>query len=562
MSRMKLFAEIMLRTYLATHFPKENERCEWKEFKSLKHAIAGKAGEDVISYVSAIANMEGGSLVLGVKDTTLEIVGIQDLHNYTPENIKLKLINDCPNLPAEGLVVETLQTTDTLKTVWVIHIPKHLYRQPVYAHKKAWQRVGDSLVALTQARREAILHEVKPAEDWSAVILPNADLSDLDPQAIQKARMEFRKRNPKYEAELDRWNDAKFLDKAKLTIKGKLTRACMLLLGKEEEEHFLHSTVKIRWNLRSLDNQDKDFEIFSIPLIMAVDQVYTKIRNLKYRYLRPGTLFPDEVLRYDPFNIREPLNNAIAHQDYAKGARINVVEFEDDHLVFTNHGVFLPKSVEEVVLSDAPEEVYRNPFLVEAMKNLDMIETQGGGIRKIFNKQRERFFPMPDYDLSNGKVKVIITGKVLDEEFANILIQNPQLELEEIIMLDKVQKKNSLTEEEYQYLKKKQFIAGRRPNIYLSEKVITPIENEDLKQEYIRNRGFDDQYCKDLMLEYLKKWGKASRKQMESLIWDKLSDVLDDKSKKNKAANLLQSMRKEGTIELHSGKLWKPKDDG
>ena len=179
---------------------------------------------------------------------------------------------------------------------------------------------------------------------------------------------------------------------------------------------------------------------------MSVDEVYKKIRNLKYRYLRDGTLFPDEVLRYEPFIIRESLNNAIAHQDYSKGARINVVEFEDDHLVFSNYGSFLPKSVEDVVLKDTPEEVYRNPFLVEAMKNLDMIETQGGGIRKIFNFQKQRFFPLPDYNFEDNKVKATITGKILDENFARIIIKNSELGLNEIILLDKVQKKKEISE--------------------------------------------------------------------------------------------------------------------
>ncbi len=552
--------EQSLQYHLLDHFPKENERCEWKEFKSLKHNVSGKEGEDIISYVSAIANMKGGHLIIGVKDESLEIMGINDFHNYTTENIKLKLTNDCPNLVSEGLHIEEFRTSDTNKVVWVLHIPRHPFRQPVYAHKKAWQRMGDSLIELTQARKEAIIHEVNHVNDWSAVVIPDARMTDLEPVAISKARVEFKKRNPKYSMQVDSWSDAKFLDKAKLTIKGRITRTCMILLGKEEEEHFLNSTVKIRWNLRTVDNKDKDFEVFSIPLILTVDEVFKKIRNLKYRYLRPGTLFPDEVLRYDPFNIREPLNNAIAHQDYTLGARINVVEFEDDHLVFSNYGAFLPKSVDDVVLKDTPEEVYRNPFLVEAMKNLDMIETQGGGIRKIFNLQREKFFPMPDFDLSNGKVKVTITGKVLDEEFANILIKNPELDLEEIIALDKVQKKKTITEVEFQRLKKQMLIDGRRPNIFLSDKLIAPVDDENLKQAYIRNRGFDDQYFKDLIIGYLRKWGKATRKNIDGLLWDKLSDTLDDISKFNKIGNIIQAMRKEGKIERGKGKVWRLKE--
>lgn len=64
-----------LQQYLRCKYPQENARCEWKEFKNLKNSFCGNEKDDVISYVSAIANMEGGHLVIGVKDKTLEIVG-------------------------------------------------------------------------------------------------------------------------------------------------------------------------------------------------------------------------------------------------------------------------------------------------------------------------------------------------------------------------------------------------------------------------------------------------------------------------------------------------------
>jgi len=545
-----------LHNYLKTNFPQENEKCEWKEFRSLKHAVSGKEGEDVISYISAIANMKGGHLVVGVEDRTLKISGIKDFNNYTTQNIKLKVLNLCPNLSSEGFEVFEHKTSDTKKVIWIFQIPRHQFRLPVYAHKNAWQRINDSLVGITQSRLDAILTEIRPSEDWSSGIVPQASIGDLDVGAILKARKEFIKRNPKYEHEEPTWNDSKFLDKAKLTIKGKITRTALILLGKEEAEHFLGSTVKIRWNLKTIDNQDKDFEVYSIPFILNVDEVYHKIRNLKYRYLREDTLFPDEFLRYDPFIIREPLNNAIAHQDYTKGAYINVVEFEDDHLVYSNAGSFLPKSVEDVVLQDTPQETYRNPFLVAAMKNLDMIETQGGGIRKIFNFQRQRFFPMPDYDFSDEKVKMSITGKILNDDFARILIKNPELTLADILLLDKVQKQKSVTEEDCKYLKKAKFVEGRKPNIFLSSNVIEPTEDENLKAEYIRNKGFDDSHFKNMVLEYLKKWKEASRKQIEKLLWDKLSDVLDEKAKFVKISNLLQALRKDELIELSKGKKW------
>ena len=398
-------------------------------------------------------------------------------------------------------------------------------------------------------------------EDWTKVIIEDATINDLDEEAIKKARIEFVKRNPKYSEEIESWDNAKFLNKAILTIRGKITRACFILLGKQEEEHFLDSAVKIRWNLKTIDNQDKDFEIFHIPFILSVDEVYKKIRNLKYRYLKEGTLFPDEVLRYDPFVIREPLNNAIAHQDYSEKSRINVIEFEDDHLVFTNYGRFIPKSVEDVVLHDSPEENYRNPFLVEAMRNLGMIETQGGGIRKVFNFQKQRFFPLPEYNLSENKVKVTITGKVINEEFAKILINNPEITLEDIILLDKVQKQVQLSLDELKCLRSKKFIEGRRNGIFLSHDLIKKTGNKELLAEYVRNKSFDNDYYKKLILEYIAKSEKVKRSEIDNLVIPKLSEVLSKKQKKDKIRNFLFALGKEGKIVSREYATWEIKKD-
>ena len=382
-----------LRKYLTKKFPKEDESCEWKAWQTLKNSIANRCGDDAISYVSAISNMKGGHLVIGVKDKTLEILGIRDFAGYSAEKAKHDILDKTSHLSSEKFEIESVTTSDSKKTIWIVNIPRHQSRLPVYAHKKAWQRIGESLLEMKPERLNSILNEYKEGNDWSARIIPEATLEDIDPQAILKAREQFVIRNPRYKKDIETWNDTKFLDKAKLTVRGSITNAAMILLGKAESAHFLDSAVKILWGLRTIDNREKAGEVFSIPLILAVDEVLVRIRNLKYFHLGTGTLFPDEFLRYEPFSIRELINNAIAHQDYEEKGRINVIEYEDDHLIFSNCGSFLPDSVEEVALSDVPLEKYRNRFLVEAMKNLNMIETHGGGIRKVFNHQIERLFP-------------------------------------------------------------------------------------------------------------------------------------------------------------------------
>lgn len=163
------------------------------------------------------------------------------------------------------------------------------------------------------------------------------------------------------------------------------------------------------------------------------------------RELPHGTLFPVEMSQYDPWVIREALHNAIAHQDYGLRGRINIVE-TPGNLILSNVGTFLPGAVETVIQQDAPLEIYRNPLLAEAMVNLNMIDTQGGGIKRMFQKQRNRFFPLPDYDLSEPeRVKVELQGRILDERYTRLLMAHTDLDLSTIMLLDKVQKRRTIT---------------------------------------------------------------------------------------------------------------------
>jgi hypothetical protein len=105
-------------------------------------------------------------------------------------------------------------------------------------------------------------------------------------------------------------------------------------------------------------------------------------------------------------------------------------------------------------------------------------------------------------------------------------------------------------------LRQKGWIEGRKPNYFLSHAVVNPIPNDDLKAQYIHNRSFDDQHFKDMILEYLKKFGPTRRSEIDNLIIPKLSAVLSEKQKKYKVTNLLSALRLEGKIHSQPGYRW------
>jgi ATP-dependent DNA helicase RecG len=551
-----------LQRYLQREYPQENARCEWKEMKNLKNSFSGDERDDVISYVSAIANMEGGQLIIGVHDETLDIVGTDlSRFNLNAKSATWKLVEQCTNLPSEGLRIDEYTTEDTHKTVWIIHIPKHLPRRPVYAHKKAWQRIEDSLVEMTQDRLAAILEEpIFEAKDWSAEIVPNASLNDLDELAIAKARVMFKKVHASNipAEEVNGWSDEELLSHSGVMRDGKLTRAAIILLGKPISVFKLRPAVaEVTWTLRDEQKEVVDYEHFTVPFILTVDKILGKIRNLTMRDLPGGTLFPETMKQYDDYTIREALHNALAHQDYTLQERIVFVE-NPGYLYYANGGSFIPGTLQKALATQGPQRHFRNECLCRAMVNFNMIDTVSRGIKKMFNEQRRRHFPMPDYEIDalNREVGVKIYGNTIDERYTKLLKENESLTLEDCILLDAVQKGHRISEEDAKSLFAKGLIEGSYPEIYLSE---TVSRSTGKLPEYVKNRGMKRQYYKDLVLALLEKSPKGvTRQDINDLLFDMLPKSIQKPS--NYIGNLLYVMQcKEGAIYLKDG-LWHKKD--
>ncbi|MEM7181041.1 MAG: RNA-binding domain-containing protein [Spirochaetota bacterium] len=521
----------------------ETEILEFKEAKNDYSFV--KIGK-YFSALSNEANLKGESyawLIFGIKDKDHSVVGTS--YRKSSRNLQ-SLKGEIANKVTNNITfMEIYEVTKQQKRVLLFQIPAAPKGIPVSFEGHYYGRNGEELSPLNIEEIERIRSQIQQY-DWSFQILPEATIDDLDKTAIELARNNFKNKFPEKATDLETWDDITFLNKAKITIKGKITKTAILLLGKEESEYHLNpAEAKIRWLLKDSNGNNKDYSIYSCPFILAIDKVYHKIRNLKYRYLQERSLFPEEIDQYEPYTIREALNNCIAHQDYTKAGRIDVIEMEDQ-LLFSNIGNFIPGTVEKVIMDDAPEQVYRNPFLVTAMFNLKMVDTMGGGIRKMYIYQKERFFPMPDYNISEGKVKVTITGKILNMDYARILANYTDLSLNEIFLLDKVQKKKDISENEKNLLKKRNLIEGRKPNYYPSK---TIAQKMGQKADYSKNKAFDQQYYLDLILKAIKEHGHLERKDIDELLWEKLPNLMNDEQKKNKIHNLISELREQKKIQ-------------
>ncbi len=523
------------------------------EIIEFKEAASNYSFNDIGKYFSALSNeanikeQPSGWLVFGIADngeikgTNYRISGLQSLTKEIAERTNERLT-----------FTHIYELTIGDKRVIAFQIPPATRGIPTTWSGAAYARENESICPLPINKLDIIRSQI--GFDWSKGIVQEATIDDLDSEAIAKARELFIKKqhNPEQYTKL---NDEALLNKASILINGKVTNTALLLLGKPESSYLFDGFVpRITWTLYNGDNTIKTYEHFDMPLLLAVDKVYAKIRNEKYRYIAGQlTLFPDEVNQYEPEVIKEILNNCIAHSDYRLRGKINVEEFED-RLVFINEASFIPETIESTLESGYKPPYYRNTFLCNAMVNLYMIDTNSMGIPMMFNIQKNKCFPLPTYDLDiPNRVKVTLYGQILDKNYTQLLHANGNLDLKIVFLLDKIQKKERVSKDDFAYLKKIGLVEGRYPNIFVSYKIADMVGK---KTEYVKNKGLNDAVCKELVVNALKKMGSASKQELSSIITPALPAVLNQEQKDRKLGYLLQKMAHEGIIDSTPGRRY------
>lgn len=531
--------------------PKENE---WVEFKSGNAVTNERLG----MYISAISNaacihhQPFGYLVFGIDDKTHAVKGTTFKFQKRKEgNSELEIW--IRRLLIPSIKFEFFPCSYNDYYLEVFKIPS-AGGEPAHFQKIPYIRFGSSLTDLRNYPQyiKAIYNS---QDDWSAKVIENATIGDLDKGAISLAREKFKEKmvgKPFFD-DIDRWPDETFLDKAKITINGQITNTAIILLGKTESAHYiLPSVAQITWKL---DTEEKAYEHFEIPLFTSVNDILKQIRNVKYKFFPNNQLIAVEVQKYDSEVILEALNNCIAHQDHSYNSRIVVTE-QTGKLIFSNAGSFFEGSAEDYTTGNKTPKKYRNRWLVDAMVTLKMIDSMGYGIHKMYKSQMQRFFPLPDYSKSTrDEVVVEIYGHIIDENYSKLLIEKKDaIDLTDAILLDKVQKSLPISDKAAQRLKQKGFIEGRKPNYFISAQIA---KITDKKAQYTRNKGLNTELLKSFVLRHIEIHGSATRKELEDLLLDKMPDYMDEKQRRKRLDNILQEMRGDIIVNIGSRKVSK-----
>jgi len=520
----------------------ENEVVEFKQAGNDYNT--DKIGEyfSALTNEANLRNAERAWLVFGVNNKTRTVVG-------SDYRIDIERLHSLKNQ-----IAQATEPSITLREIHVLNHPQGrvvLFEIPAAPRgiPIAWKghyyaRAGESRAPLGLDKLDEIRQQTLQ-QDWTAQIITSATTADLDEAAVSKARESFAQKyaNRFTADDVMKWPLTTFLDRARLTQSGQLTRTALLLLGKAEAAYFLlPHPAQLTWKL---EGQERAYEHFGPPFLLSTTRLYQRIRTIQLRILPQDELIPIEVSKYNQKIVLEALHNCIAHQDYARNGRVVVTE-QPDRLLFENEGSFFEGQPDEYIQGDKTPRRYRNPFLTQAMAELNMIDTMGYGIHLIYRGQVKRYFPLPDYDLSQpNAVKMTLYGGVVDPAYSRMLIQKTDLPLIDVLALDRVQKKLSIPDEAAARLRKAGLIEGRKPNFHVSALVADATAS---KVDYIRTRAQDDEFYAKLLTDYLERFGQADRAEINRLLMDKLSDALTEKQKSIKISTLLTKLRRKKVI--------------
>ena len=531
----------------------EDEVVEFK--RGGKGFSTGEIGE----YFSALANEANlrrqphAWLVFGVDNKTRKVVGTD--YDASPEALNR----------SGGIKYQITQSTDPgvcFSGVHVLDLPEgRVIMFEIPAAPKgipiAWKghyysRSGENLMALGLDKLDAIRSQGQDL-DWTAQIVDDATYDDLDEAALAYARRKYAEKHEKTVSpeEVAAWPLKTFLDRAYLTRNGRITRAALLLVGKELSAHLLSPNIaQLVWKLVG---EEQANEIFYPPYVLATSALYSRIRNVQIRWVVQGTLQSTEVPKYKERMVLEALHNCIAHQDYSQNARVTVTEYVD-RLVLENRGSFYDGKPEDYILGERSPSSYRNPQLVKAMRELNMIDTMGYGIHQMYADQRKRYLPLHDYDLSDRSVRMTIYGHVVDEAYSSLLVKRPDLSLEDVCLLDRIQKHLVITAAAVAHLRREGLIEGRMPHPHISAIVA---EATGRQAEYMRKKELPGSRYRAMLIDYIGRFNGLTRRQINEYMIPEIRGELSNEEKIAKISNLMTYMRRLGEI-VNTGSATKP----
>ncbi|HCU25393.1 MAG TPA: transcriptional regulator, partial [Deltaproteobacteria bacterium] len=355
----------------------ESEKIEFKE----------SFNREALETLCAFANTKGGALLIGVRDKG-NIVGV---------SASQKALGEWANQIDQGIGIHPSMEKKKIKDKEIVLIRvKESRHKPVLYRGRAYQRVGNSTRQMNGEKLTRTILEGVGAT-WDELPEPRATISDIDPAQtkafIRLANQVGRRSIP------ENTPVKKLLDKLNLFQKNRLTRAAILLFGKQPQSFYRQAMIKAgRFKSETLILDDREMEG---TLLDQVENTMTYFRErLQTRFEMTGKPQRNVVWEYPLEALREALVNAVCHRDYMESGHTQI-RLYDDRLLIWNPGN-LPDDLSVEMLKREHRSVPRNRLIAKVFFYAGLIEQWGSGVAKMISTTRALGLPEPIFEEKDG----------------------------------------------------------------------------------------------------------------------------------------------------------------
>lgn len=450
-------------------------------------------------------------------------------------------------------IIEDFEVTIDGNRIYIIKI-KESWNQPISFDNILYIKINSHNQNLLKFQ-EIYKSIVTKYDDRSAKACEWATIDDIDEQAFLLAKNWYIQKhyttNKQMADNVAGYDIMRFLEESSmLTLDKKITNTAIVLLWKKSARQKLPyswMSFEIFWRevVHGVDQE------FTIPFQLSIPEIVDKIaiknieiaNKLMWVYTGNNTLLPN----YSKENLRECVANCIAHQDYSQQKRITINETIHQHVIFENAGACLYNADEfnQIRIKRKTPDRYRNPFLVNAMREIGLMESKWSGHFKMFEYCKKVYLPLPEVDRSNQESFIMtIYGASLDEKFVKILQNKTDLDPITILLLDQVQKWHKIDTKMFTILKKQWYLEWTPTKGKLSFEFMKKIWKED---EYINKT--DREHWKILIYRKIEKTPWCQKKDIFTYMNNKFPDDRDERKKNQEISIITTILRKEEFIQ-------------
>ena len=518
----------------------QNDEDYGLEFKTANSSFSKAKLND---YCAAIANEDGGYLLLGVRDD--KVITGTNAFSTNWNTLAQKLTNEL------GIRIRVYKIMASAGRVLVFEIPKHSSGQPVIATGGTRQyrypiRNGESLVEMDDSTLRMIHAEDEP--DWSAETIDGVTTGDLDQGALAAYRKLWADHTRKPERETVNFKE--MLELVWLIQNDKITKAALLLFGTEALLSRLipDSEIIFEWRNSPKDIAYGERMNCREAFILARDKIWNAINNRNTVFRYQEGLIQYDIKAFNEDAIREALINAFAHRDYRISGRSITIKASPKELYIENPGRLMPGvTIDNLIDSHA----WRNRRLAEALEKVNIMERSSQGVDKIFKTTIEDGKGLPVYTTtSEPSVTLTIPATFTDTSFIKFLeaVANKYhdvLTLKEMIELEEIRQ----GKKDKDLIYRQKFVSlgiiekvgkGRGSKYILSHNYYQYTNSTGI---YTRMSGLTRDVKRSIILEHLKKNGRVANQDLQEAMPDMTM---------NDITTLLKAMKKDGLIE-HEG---------